>query len=107
MSAKHINDPALYRKLSEPLENVDAATKAGSEFYDEVCKLREKYQVAELAISFGINAKNQDGKETMVTQVGYRGGQRTDRLILELVKCTRFGEAILTMIDELTIAAFK
>lgn len=107
MSGKAVNDPALHRRLSEPLDSVELATKKGQEFYEEVCKLREKYHVPELVLSFGINAKDKDGQETMVTQVGYRGGQRTDRLILELVKTTRFGEAILTMIDELTLAAFK
>lgn len=104
---KHINDPGLHRRLSEPLESIDHAAKKGQEFYDEVCKLREKYHVPEMVISFGINAKDKDGQETMVTQVGYRGGQRTDRLIAELVKTTRFGEALLNMIDELTLAALK
>ncbi len=105
--SKHINDPGLYRRLSEPLDSMELATKKGQDFYDEVCKLREKYHIPELVLSFGINVKDQDGKETMVVQVGQRGSARADRLILELVRGTRFGEALLTMIDELTLAAFK
>lgn len=104
--SKHINNPALYRKLEEPVESAEVATKMGQEFYDELSALREKYHVVEFVVAFGINAKTPDGKEQLVLQTGYRGGQRTDSLILELVKQTRFGQSLLGLIDELNIVCF-
>lgn len=101
-----ISDPGLYRRLSEPVENVDTAKRRGEEFYKDLCALREKYHVPDMVVAFGINAKGEDGKEIFVTQVGYRGSSRCQRLILELTRTTRFGETLLALVDELALAAF-
>jgi hypothetical protein len=104
---KMISDPGLQRKLSEPVESKEAAIKLGQEFYEELCKLREKYHVAEVVVALGINALNEKGEEVFVIQTGYRGGAKTDRLILELTQQTRFGAAILAAIDEMTVASLS
>lgn len=104
---KIISDPALYRRLAEPVESQAVALKLGDDFFRELSALREKYHVPEVAISFGINVKNADGTESLFIQSGHRGGQSTDRLILDLVKRTRFGSTLLALVDELVLAALK
>ena len=95
-----VTDPELYAKLSVPYETVDVAQEKSNEFYKEVCALREKYNVPEFVIAYSVNVKNKDGQVVELQQVGYRGGKSTDNLIMRLVHKTRFGKAIVRMMDE-------
>lgn len=103
---KHIADPELYERLAKPVDNVETASNVGKEFYEELCKLREKYNVPEMVVAFGINAKTED-KDMFVIQVGYRGGVRTERLILELLGQTHLGKAVINLVDEVSLAVLS
>jgi hypothetical protein len=97
-----VQNPELYFKLAEDLP-LEEAEKKGKEFYEEVCKLREKYHIPEMVIAYGINVKDTEDKKCFMVRVGYRGGLRTDRLVFELVTKTRLGDALLNLIDEITV----
>jgi len=103
-----VSDPSLYEKLSVPYESVAVATEMGNEFYQEVCALREKYNVPEFVIAFEVNAKAHDifGRERplAVLQTGYRGSPPgTNRLIMHLVKKTRFGSLLIRAMEEFSL----
>lgn len=100
----YINDPALYRRLSEPVDSVETAAHRGQEFYQEVCKLREMYHIPDLVMAWGINAKDKDGKEKFVVASGFRGSFKVNRLIMELVAGTRVGQTMLDLVSEVAAA---
>jgi hypothetical protein len=100
-----INDPALYRKLSEPKENLEAAKAAFDAFYKDLREIREKHGIPDLVISYAANYLNEHGKESAAIQISNCGDSaRSQRLILELVKPTRLGEALLELIEEVVAA---
>ena len=104
-----VSDPSLYEKLSIPYESITVATDKGNEFYKEVCALREKYNVPEFVIAFEINAKARDlfGREgnLAVLQTGFRGSPPgTNRLIMHLVKKTRFGSLLIRAMEEFSLS---
>jgi hypothetical protein len=103
-----VSDPSLYEKLSVPYESIAVATAKGNEFYQEVCALREKYNVPEFVIAFEVNAKAHDifGRERplAVLQVGFRGSPPgANRLIMHLVKKTRFGSLLIRAMEEFSL----
>lgn len=105
-----IEDSELYVRLAEPKFNITEATKIGNEFYEELCKLREKYNVPEIVVAFGMNIKEDEQTEGVklnnrfLIQVGFRGGFKTDRLIFELLGNTNVGKSLLNLIKDVAIA---
>lgn len=103
-----VHDPALYRKLSEPKENLDEVNTVSNSFYQDLCALREKHGIPDFVISFAINYKDEEGKEKTAIQVSNRGDSlRSDRLILELVKITPLGSALRTLVEEIATISSK
>lgn len=61
-----IQNPALYRKLSEPFENKEAFDQALSEFTSELRALREKHKLPDVVYIISANVKNDAGEQTLV-----------------------------------------
>lgn len=65
-----MNDPANYRKMSEPFIGSDAAKTAVLEFSKELRELRQKHRIADVLCVCAVNIQYEDGEEgiQMVTQ---------------------------------------
>lgn len=103
-----VSDPSLYERLAVPYESIEVATAKGNDFYTELCALREKYHVPEFVIAFEVNAKAHDifGRERpiAVLQTGFRGSPPgTNRLIMHMVKKTRFGSLLIRAMEEFSL----
>jgi hypothetical protein len=61
---KFVQNPELYRKLSEPFENLMAANAALNGLMDDMRILREKHHIPDLYWVARITAKSEDGGET-------------------------------------------
>lgn len=69
---KPIHDPALYRKLSEPFENRQAADAAFDAFAEEFRALREKHRIADAVYIACVSVKDGD-KEQQIMVYGNAG----------------------------------
>jgi|ERR1017187_4388081 hypothetical protein len=65
---KLFNDPALYRKLSEPFATLDEADAATDAFLVELRELRAKHRIADVSLILGINVMGEDGEGRMLLQ---------------------------------------
>lgn len=63
-----VNDPALYRRLSEPHESAEAFEHAVKAFGEGLRALREKYRLPDVVYVIAANVIGDDGEErTMIT----------------------------------------
>ena len=60
-------NPKLYRELSEPFPNEDAAEKALESFREELETLRAKHKIADVIAVLQVNALSKDGEEGVMT----------------------------------------
>lgn len=56
-------NPKLYRQLSEPFADSDAASKAAKDFADEMAELRIKHKMPDVVVIISVNYLNKDGDE--------------------------------------------
>ena len=68
-----ISNPKLYRELSVPFENPDAANQALEAFVAEFRALREKHRICDIVAVLQVNALNSDGEEGVMTAVVKQG----------------------------------
>jgi hypothetical protein len=69
MSKHSKSNPSLFRLLSEPFENLDAANKAIAAFLDELGDLREKHKIPNVVTIIGASAWTKgDGDEQQETE---------------------------------------
>lgn len=59
---KRKNDPATYRKLSEPHASPEAASETISAFYEKVAALRKEHSIADVVIIVKDSVEYPDGK---------------------------------------------
>jgi hypothetical protein len=72
MSEKKItNDPANYRKVSEPHETPKAANEALTAFYEEVGELRKKHRIAQVLVVCETNVMYESGEGAALTHMQY------------------------------------
>ena len=67
-----IDNPALYRRLSEPHESIEEANSEVRQFFAAVSALREKHRIADMVLTCAINAMR-DGEETAAFVGAYFG----------------------------------
>ena len=82
-----INDPATYRRLSEPFASVDEAEKAWMAFAAELRELRAKHRIADLLAVAGISFIAADGEESWLPIVLHNG----DEMKAETLAAYAFG----------------
>ena len=61
---KSVQNPELYRKLSEPFDSLAVANEALNSLMDDMRVLREKHHIPDLYWVVRITAKNPDESET-------------------------------------------
>jgi len=61
------NDPALYRKLSEPFASSAEAIKAIELMERELRTIREEYKIPNFAVAFSLSYFNESGTEVEVS----------------------------------------
>jgi hypothetical protein len=57
------NDPALYRKLSEPFASLDAVNEELQAFQTALYELRVKHKIRDLSFQIGGTYSTEDGEE--------------------------------------------
>lgn len=83
MTTKAIHDPALYRRLSEPFETVEAANAAFDAFSEEFRALRKKHRIPDAVYIAAVNVKDGD-KESSIMAYGNCGdGRRVTDMLYE------------------------
>jgi hypothetical protein len=63
----HTSNPKLYRELSAPFENTDAATKALEAFGKDLEEIRAKHKICDVVAVIQVNAIDKDGEEGLMT----------------------------------------
>lgn len=61
------NNPALYRELSQPFANLEAANAALEGFAKEFEELRKKHRIPDVVCIVEMNIADQDGEEYLQT----------------------------------------
>lgn len=100
-----ISDPALYRRMSLPFESDAAAAAAMEAFYTDLRALREHHRIPEVVVVFAANVTTADGREVVRSECAQMGaGRRAEALLLRALYRTRFGETLLALLQETSIA---
>lgn len=63
MARKSHSNPKLFRELSQPIENADAADAALKAFYEELSALREKHRIRDVYVILAGSYFSSDGEE--------------------------------------------
>ena len=70
------NDPANYRAMSIPHDNLDAANAAWSAFYADVFAARQRHRIADVLVVAALNFSD-EGKEQSAPVCSSMGNPRT------------------------------
>lgn len=82
-----INDPATYRKLSEPFATAEEANDALQKFWEGVYELRKQCRIADVYMVVGFNVAAEDGEEGRMMGILHAG----DEMIREAMSAYAFG----------------
>ena len=73
----HWNDPATYRRLSEPFPSQAEAEKELDSFYEGVRALREKHRIRDVSLVWQVSAVTDSG-EIELAGMGHLGDQHRE-----------------------------
>lgn len=65
------NDPANYRKMSEPFENIQQANQALKDFYEAVEKARKEFRMMDVHVIVKMNVLRGDVEGSAITSAHY------------------------------------